>query len=801
MNRKTLTAAMVACCGIAAAVNAQQIGPVIITEIHYNPHNLPSGSSEQGMEFVEVYNPTNGNVDISGWYLQDEDGRTTPIAAGTILAPGEAFVITSQFGPDATTLSSLAAWRQAWGTGYRVGFVDGFSGPWTSDPTIAGLNNLANGPTATNEVLTLRDAGGQVVDEANYQAGAADWPTSNNAGSIYLLPLFFNVTDNDQGAAWRLASNGVDGNFLILATNEIFTGPNSVASPGRVPQVGPIVDCNSNGVPDAVDIFNGSSTDCDNNQIPDECQSGDDCDGNGILDVCELGSDWRMDRNLNGIIDSCDIASGFSQDVNGNGIVDEFENTPSVLISEIMYNPTGTEEIGEFVEIYNFGATPVDIGGWTLADIEGDSPSAAIPAGTTINPGEVVMLVPTSDTFDLLAEFRTAWGLDASAQIIGLAPWGARANGATFTNEVLALLDSAGIPVDVANYENDSNGWPNDDGVSSIYLLSTGLDKDSNDTGANWRLSIASLDGARFLTETANLLDPRNTGSPGVVHTAAPQRPSGEVIITEIMYGPNSTGNRAEWIEIYNTTNLTIDISGWFLSDEDGFTTPIAAGSTLAPNEVAVLAPFSDVSPAQAVSDFQAAWCRGYQIFTVFQWASGQGQYNLLNLSNSPDAGNELLTLRNAAGNAIDQVNYDDDGIIWPTTGNTGAGGTAWSIYLLPGSYDSVSNDSGLNWAASAVGFEGARQNTATDVFAGNDLGSPGYLDGVTGEVDCTPGGPICPPCAADFDQSGGVDGDDIGAFFNAWQAGESCGDVDQSGGVDGDDIGAFFTVWQAGGC
>ncbi len=62
-------------------------------------------------------------------------------------------------------------------------------------------------------------------------------------------------------------------------------------------------------------------------------------------------------------------------------------------------------------------------------------------------------------------------------------------------------------------------------------------------------------------------------------------------------------------------------------------------------------------------------------------------------------------------------------------------------------------------------------------------------------------GGPACPACAADFDQSGGVDGDDITAFFAAWQAGEACGDVDGSGGVDGDDIPFFFVRWEAGGC
>ncbi len=56
---------------------------------------------------------------------------------------------------------------------------------------------------------------------------------------------------------------------------------------------------------------------------------------------------------------------------------------------------------------------------------------------------------------------------------------------------------------------------------------------------------------------------------------------------------------------------------------------------------------------------------------------------------------------------------------------------------------------------------------------------------------------PLAPQCPADWDQSGGIDGDDITAFFNDWQAGEA--DIDGSGGTDGDDITFFFVRWQAG--
>ena len=55
--------------------------------------------------------------------------------------------------------------------------------------------------------------------------------------------------------------------------------------------------------------------------------------------------------------------------------------------------------------------------------------------------------------------------------------------------------------------------------------------------------------------------------------------------------------------------------------------------------------------------------------------------------------------------------------------------------------------------------------------------------------------------CSADFNCDGGIDGDDISAFFDQWGNGEMIADVNGDGGVDGDDILTFFTAWENGGC
>jgi hypothetical protein len=67
----------------------------------------------------------------------------------------------------------------------------------------------------------------------------------------------------------------------------------------------PITDCNGNGTADAIDIASGTSSDCNLNGIPDECEP--DCNGNGIPDDCDIFSGTSSDINFNGIPDDCEV--------------------------------------------------------------------------------------------------------------------------------------------------------------------------------------------------------------------------------------------------------------------------------------------------------------------------------------------------------------------------------------------------------------------------------------------------------------------------------------------------------------
>ncbi len=197
------------------------------------------------------------------------------------------------------------------------------------------------------------------------------------------------------------------------------------------------------------------------------------------------------------------------------------------------------------------------------------------------------------------------------------------------------------------------------------------------------------------------------------------------MVISEIMYNPNSSEAGpidVEWVEVFNTSDETVDLNGWSLSDEDGATGTISGSALVVSGEAAVLIPDS-----QSVSDFQAAWGSGFPIFRLSNWSS-------MGLENDPSETNENLILRNFENIVEDSVNFDDEGD-WPSDSPDGP-----SIYVLLGSLTIDGNDDGSNWARSVVGVDGAYANTLTSDFDGNDVGSPGIAPKCTVDADCTDG-------------------------------------------------------------
>lgn len=64
-------------------------------------------------------------------------------------------------------------------------------------------------------------------------------------------------------------------------------------------------DCNGTGAFDTCDLLAGASVDCNENSIPDECET--DCNGNGTADSCDVApGGGSLDKNKNGVPDECE---------------------------------------------------------------------------------------------------------------------------------------------------------------------------------------------------------------------------------------------------------------------------------------------------------------------------------------------------------------------------------------------------------------------------------------------------------------------------------------------------------------
>jgi len=835
MRKRAIGAAALVVIAAGSAANGQ----VIITEILANE----IGGDTPG-EWAEIYNAGSSPVDISGWRFADEDSNSPsePFPDGFMIQPGEAVVIvgdgfseTDPNEPVITEADFFAAWgaTNAAGNAYRV-IVQ------------RDAITIANTASATNEVLTLVDAGGNTVDEANYQNGSDGWPPTTNGASIMLGANFLDPTANDFGCAWATALDGIDG--AVTSTEVITTAPNgnnvisfsgdNVASPGFVETSSTFVDCNDNGLDDSLDICSGNVQDCNGNGIPDECEP--DCNNNGLPDECDFANDFTIDCDLDGVLDECQIAANASLDTNNNGLLDACEVfVGQAIITEIMFDPFTSGDEFEYVEVLNISGAPLDISGWALEDIEpnGEGRTDAVPAGTVLAPGGIAVLTRsvTGDVNETRDDYIDAWGSMTPGGDpilwIPLENWGARATFGTEVTEVLSLISDEGTVVDIVNYINRTSnfeplpgGWPGGDGHGSYFLDGTKLDEIDNDSGPNWRRSTEGLSGAY----RSNQFDPNDPpswsnsgrggedyGTPGFVFAGPPQEPSGEVMITEILAtggsvfpGEDPTNPEAEpgldeWVEIYNTTNAPIDISGWYLQDEDGRTTALPAGSMLGAGEVAVI--YGNDFPTDvpnALQEFYDAWGCGYQVFLVSEWYTSNAEFGLSRLSDSPNFLNEILRIVDASGTPVDIANYDDDAFVWPVDSSGVNQDDNWSIYVLDGNYDSVSNDDGTVWADSLDPIDGARTAMTTAVFntIGATFGSPGTLESVQ-----VPDLNDCPdlPCnAADLAAPFGVlDLSDIDAFIAAFLLSDPAADIAPPAGIiDLSDIDAFIAAFL-GGC
>jgi cardiolipin synthase len=145
-------------------------------------------------------------------------------------------------------------------------------------------------------------------------------------------------------------------------------------------------------------------------------------------------------REMGVIIDDPNVAD-FYTDI---FYYDFYNATPVkwVTLSEVMYDPLGTESDEEWVELYNSTTAAVNLGGWTLNDNIG---AWTIPVGTTIAAGQYLTVARNGTAF------QTRWGQAANLSGLTLS----LAN----TGDVVRLKNTTGFEVDRVAWGSYLPNW------------------------------------------------------------------------------------------------------------------------------------------------------------------------------------------------------------------------------------------------------------------------------------------------------------------------------------------------------
>ena len=292
-------------------------------------------------------------------------------------------------------------------------------------------------------------------------------------------------------------------------------------------------DLNSDDVPDACrmnctlpwcgDAVQDGDEDCDdgtefNLPAPDACRP--DCTlpwcGDGIHDpaydeACDTGESnsddlpdaCRTDCALPSCGDSvtdngeeCDDGNQDLEDGCTPGCMIEvyIPDPGDVIVTEIMQNPDAVyDTLGEYIEVYNTRAFPIDINGWEIQDEGADYHKITNGAPLWIEAGGYLVLALSDDPLQ-------NGGFEADYQYASSILLG---NG---TDEV--IISSGGAVSDMVQYDGGPD-FPDPKGAS-MNLTPGAFDVIANDDGANWCVT------------TATQLPSGDYGTPGLPNEICP---------------------------------------------------------------------------------------------------------------------------------------------------------------------------------------------------------------------------------------------------------------------------------------
>lgn len=434
---------------------------VVINEIHADPASTYGDANGDGTvsstqdEFIELVNTSYAAVDISNWTLSDLTGVRFTFPSSTLLPAREATVVfgggtpTGEFGnAEANGLVFVAS---------QLGLNNGGDTITLKDASAATVQVVVYGSEGGNDTALVRASdwsNGPFVSHLStssglrYSAGTKldGTPFTLAPGKLLLSEVMYDPTGSDDGLEWielvNVSDTPIDLTYVSLGAGgndyttlkiqlvgsvdagETFTigGPNSTSANGS-PSYDQVLQFslqNSGADADGVALFNLRAGAVTATTAPIDSVIYGTTNTNGLLDESgSAGTPDVADAPSGASIERTSVAGDWVMQglpsANASplvGPVVEMGDPTDIVISEVMYDPTGSDNGLEWIELHNSGSLPVSLTTMSLGAGGGDytntkiALSGVMPAGATwVIGGDQSSSANANPSYDLVVNF------------------------------------------------------------------------------------------------------------------------------------------------------------------------------------------------------------------------------------------------------------------------------------------------------------------------------------------------------------------------------------------------------------
>lgn len=252
----------------------------------------------------------------------------------------------------------------------------------------------------------------------------------------------------------------------------------------------------------------------------------------------------------------------------------QFSYTPnprdySIIITELMPNPEGSDIEGEFIEIKNTGSNNIDIDGWII----GDSSERRY----TIDSENLISTILKPNTYKTLYRSTTKIALNNSGgdSVKLFTPNNSLIDEITYT-------DDAQEKTSYARHTDNSWEWtaaPTPD-AENIFTSNT----------VNNSSEISKIENEKIYKNNEEKNKPASEQTI-VQNNNSIITPFIQIYFSEILPNPKGSDKEGEWIELFNPNNFSVDLSNWLLDDEENgsHAYKIQNGSTIYPKSYLII--------------------------------------------------------------------------------------------------------------------------------------------------------------------------------------------------------------------